>query len=158
MASAAVPASAAYYGGGMNSRSFCVQNPSVNPTWLSPINSGRNRWNNPSSFPGSISVYSGCTSTLRVGSYGGSWLGLYNPTVTGYQFDIRLDSANLNSHINANGYAFSNVVRSTTAHEFGHSLRLGHSSASNLLMSRSRNRNVIQGPQTSEVNESNSYY
>jgi hypothetical protein len=155
----ATPASAVYSAGGMNSRTFCVQNPSVNSTWLTPINSGRNRWNNHSSFPGNISVFSGCTSTLRVGSYGATWLGFYTPLITGRQYDIRLDSTNLNRHINANGYTFSNVVRSTTAHEFGHALRLGdHSNYPTRLMSSARNRNVVTGPTTTEVNESNSYY
>ncbi|MEV0954203.1 hypothetical protein [Promicromonospora sp. NPDC050249] len=114
---------------------------------------------NHSSFPGNISVFSGCTSDLRVGSYGDTWLGFYRPLITGSQYDIRLDSVNLNAHINANGYTFSNVVRSTTAHEFGHALRLGdHSNLPTRLMSSSRNRNVITGPTTTEVNESNSYY
>ncbi|WP_147794724.1 hypothetical protein [Cellulomonas sp. Y8] len=153
------PAGAVYYSGGMSSRTFCVQNPSVNPTWLSAINAGRNAWNNHASFPGNISVFSGCTSWLEVGSYGDTWLGLYSPLITGSQYRIRLDSANLNSHINANGYAFANVVRSTTAHEFGHALRLGdHTNLPTRLMSGSRNRNSVISPTTAEVNESNGYY
>jgi hypothetical protein len=153
------PASAVFYSGGMNSQSFCVQNPSVNSTWLSPINSGRNAWNNHASFPGTISVFSGCTSVLRVGSYGATWFGLYTPLITGSQYEIRLDSTNLNNHINANGYTFANVVKSTTAHEFGHALRLGdHSNLTSRLMSGGRNRNVVTGPTTAEVNESNGYY
>lgn len=157
--SSAPPASARYYDGGMKSQVFCLQNPSVNSTWLSAINNGRNAWNNHSSFPGSISVYSGCTSYLQVGSYGLSWLGLYSPLVTGYQYRIRLDSANLNNHIGSNGYSFANVVKSTTAHEFGHALKLGdHSNAPSLLMSSARNRNSVTSPTTYEVNESNSYY
>lgn len=158
VATAVTPASATYYGGGMNSQTFCVQNPSVNSTWQTPIDRGRNRWNYHPSFPGNISTYSGCTSTLDVASYGGTWLGLYTPLITGYQYEITLDSSNLNSHISANNYNFTNVVTSTTAHEFGHSLSLGHSSSSSLLMSHSRNRNIITSPKTSEVTESNSYY
>lgn len=155
----ATPASAVRYAGGMNKQVFCVQNPSVNPTWLAPINNGRNAWNNHASFPGSISNYSGCTSYLQVGSYGLGWFGLYSPLVTGYQYRIRLDSTNLNSHIKAKGYTFANVVKSTTAHEFGHGLRLGdHTNLTSRLMSGGRNRNVVTGPTTVEVNESNSYY
>ncbi len=51
-----------------------------------------------------------------MGSYGAGWLGQY--TKSGY-YTIRLDSVNLNNHINNHGYTFANVVRSTTAHEFG---------------------------------------
>lgn len=154
------PAPAVYYGSGMASQSFCVQNPSVNSTWLTPINAGRNGWNNHPSFPGNISASTSCnTSYLQVGSYGATWLGLYTPLLVGYQYRIRLDSVNLNSHINANGYSFSNVVRSTTGHEFGHALRLGdHSNYPTRLMSSSRNRNVVTLPTLIEVTESNSYY
>jgi hypothetical protein len=153
------PASAVYYSGGMSDQTFCVQNPSVNSTWLAPINNGRNAWNNHSSFPGAISVFTGCTSLLEVGSYGLGWLGLYSPLITGYQYEIRLDHVNLNSHINANGFTFANVVKSTTAHEFGHALRLGdHSNLPTRLMSSARNRNTVTSPTTAEVTESNGYY
>lgn len=65
----------------------------------------------------------------------------------------------LSSRLDSNGYAFANVVKSTTAHEFGHTLRLNDlTSQSYLLMSHARNRNVLTGPATSEVNESNGYY
>lgn len=156
----AAPASAVYYGGGMRTQSFCVQNPSVNSVWLSAINNGRNAWNSHTLFPGSISTFSGCTSQLQVGSYGKGYLGQYSPGVIGYQFTIRLDSTNLNAHIQAKGYTFANVVKSTTAHEFGHALRLGDNKEGypQLLMCHCRNRNNITGPTRADVLESNSYY
>jgi hypothetical protein len=159
MAAGTAPASALYYPYGMNSQSFCVQNPSVNSTWLNAITNGRNSWNSHGSFPGNISVFSGCTSTLSVGSYPGTFLGHHSGQTAGTHYSILLDSPRLNAHINSNGYAFANVVKSTTAHEFGHTLRLNDlTSQSYLLMSHARNRNVLTGPATSEVNESNGYY
>ncbi len=104
-------------------------------------------------------MLSSCSSWLEVRSYGDTWFGLYSPLITGSQYRIRLDSANLNNHISANGYTFANVVRSTTAHEFGHALRLGdHTNLPTRLMSGSRNRNAVISPTTAEVNESNGYY
>jgi predicted Zn-dependent protease len=155
----AVPAEADYSRTGMNRQSFCVQNPSVNQTWLNALNAGRNAWNNNPSFPGTISLFSGCTSTMRAGSYGQDWLGQYNPQTVGVQYQISLDSANLAAHIKRYGYTFANVVQSTTAHEFGHALRLGdHSDRPGRLMSSSRNRNTVKVPLSAEVQESNGYY
>jgi hypothetical protein len=143
----------------MNRQSFCVKNPTVNSTWLTPINNGRNSWNNHGSFPGTISASSSCSNPLLVGDYGAAWLGLYTPTWPGLSYKIQLDHKNLNGHISSNGYTFANVVRSTTAHEFGHALRLGdHLDQTNKLMSGNRNRNSVMVPTTAEVNESNSYY
>lgn len=156
IAGLAMPAKAVYFSGGMSTRTFCVQNPSVNSTWMIPINAGRAGWNNNISFPGNISEYSGCVHSLHVGSYGLGWLGQYSKSS---YYTIRLDSVNLNNHINNNGYTFGNVVRSTTAHEFGHALRLGdHSDQPTKLMSSSRNRNQVMGVTTAEMNESNGYY
>lgn len=154
-----LPSGAVFYGHGMNWQSFCVKNPTVNSTWLTPINGGRNAWNNHASFPGSIWTASDCRSYMEVGSYGASWFGLYTPLSSGVRYRIPLDSGNINGHVQVNGYTFANVVRSVTAHEFGHSLRLGdHSNYPTRLMSSSRNRNAVTGPTTTEVIESNSYY
>lgn len=155
----ASPSSAVYYSGGMDTNHFCVQNPNVNSTWLDAINKGRLAWNQRSNFDGNITVYNACTHFLLVGTYGGTWLGLYSPLMPGWQYRIRLDSKNLNSHISANGYSFGKVVRSTTAHEFGHALSLDHpASQPSHLMSSSRNRNLVTQPKAAEVDESNSYY
>nr|WP_154729419.1 hypothetical protein [Cellulomonas hominis] len=51
------------------------------------------------------------------------------------------------------------MVRSTTAHELGHALRLGdHTDLPTRLMSDSRIRNFVISPTTAEVDESNGYY
>lgn len=155
----AAPAKAVYYPHGMNWQSFCVKHQTANARWITAYNSGRAAWNNHASFPGHIRYDSSCTSYIEAGSYGGSWLGLYTPLTSGIRFRMRLDSTNIDSHVQAHGYVFSNVARSVVAHEFGHSLRLGdHSNYPTRLMSSARNRNVVTSPTTVEVNESNSYY
>ena len=142
----------------MNTQIFCVQTPSVNATWLNPLNAGRNNWNIHANFPGTISSTQGCLNLLNVGIYGQGWLGLYTPVIVGSRYQINLDSSEINSHVKAMGYTFANVVTSTTAHEYGHALKLDHTPTSTHLMSHNRNRNVVTGPTTGEVNESNGYY
>ena len=97
-------------------------------------------------------------STLSLAAYGDTWLGLYTSRIKGTQYTVQLNSKNLNVHYQSNGYSFANVVKSTTAHQFGHALHLVHSSSSSLLMSHSRYRNIVTSPTTGEVTESNSYY
>lgn len=152
-----VPANAAYYSGGMSSQKFCVRNPDAASNWINPINAGRNAWNNHSSFPGSITVSSSCSNKILVSAYGDDWLGLYSRNLLGVS-TIKLDSTNISNHVYLKQYVFANVVRSTTAHEFGHALRLDHTTSSTNLMSHSRNRNVVISPTTAEVIESNGYY
>lgn len=152
-------ANAAYYAGGMKTQSFCVKNPSVNDTWLAPLNNGRNKWNSRSAFPGNISVFSGCPNLLKVGTYSGDWLGIYYPLIPGSQYEINLNSPKLNAHVKATGGNFANVVTSTTAHEFGHALKLHDiQSPNNRLMSHNRNRTIQVGPNAVEITESNGYY
>ncbi len=151
------PAQAMYYSGAQSSNNFCVKNPSVISTWADAINNGRNAWNNHSSFAGNITVSNSCTKLLQVGSYGLGWLALYTPGGS-TSYNIKLDQTEIIAHLNATGYKLANVVKSVTAHEFGHALKLGHESATNLLMSQGRNRNSVTGPKTVEVNESNGYY
>ena len=127
-------ANAAYYSAGMWNNVLCMKPLTVNSTWASAINNGRNAWNNNSYFTGN----------------------LYHTQGTSVR--IRLDSTNLNAHIKQKGYTWGNVVKSTTAHEYGHALRLAHTTNQFQLMSHNRNRNTVTGPTSGEVGESNSYY
>lgn len=151
-------AQAAYYSEGMASQSFCVKLPSMNSKWNEALNAGRNAWNYHSRFNGKISAFSDCPNTLSVGSYGADWFGLYTPIVTGSQYTIQIDGKNLEDFIEAEGYPFTNVVKSTTAHEFGHALSLGHTENARELMSHFRDRSVVTGPTNKEVEEVNGYY
>lgn len=151
-------ANAAYYSAGMWNNVLCMKPLTVNSTWASAINNGRNAWNNNSYFTGNLYQSSSCVSNTAVGSYGSDWFGYYNPITQGTSFRIRLDSTNLNAHINQTGYTWGNVVKSTTAHEYGHALRLAHTTNQFQLMSHNRIRNTVTGPTSGEVGESNSYY
>jgi hypothetical protein len=151
------PASATYYGGGMPSATFQIKPWSYNSTWQTPMNSALSSWNSASSKV-NITKNSSSAAYVTAAQYSDTWYGLYSYSgiPVWRVFDIKLNSRT----IAADASNVTNFIRSTFAHELGHSLSLADnpSTSSASLMKHSRDRNTLYTPQTYDINDVNSFY
>jgi predicted Zn-dependent protease len=148
---AAAPAQAHWHGVGQLYAAMEVRPYSYNPTWQAPIDRALANWN-ATATPVSITRYANSGSSITASSYSDSWYGHYQRCGDNCYY-IRLNSRT----ISANASNFANFVTSTTVHEYGHALNLGHNSVTSI-MNTSRNRNSMIRPQQHDIDDVNAYY
>lgn len=153
------PAQATYYSGGMPSATFQIKPYSYNDQWQPYMDAALASWNSMSVV--SISKDSGASASVTAASYSADWYGLYTPYGVSpccRWFGIQLNARTLSADA---GSDFHTWVRSSFAHELGHSLSLGDNpptSYNNSLMRHDRNRSTVYQRTTYDTNEVNSYY
>ncbi|MFL0565421.1 hypothetical protein ACH0CG_06665 [Microbacterium sp. 179-I 1D1 NHS] len=151
---APVAANAVYMLGGMNSASYRVKDPGYNSTWMTPINAARTNWNTRCA-PCSITWSDDAAARIvAVNKPTATWNGQYQPSF-GTSFRIELNKPKISATP-----PFSTSLRSTTAHEFGHSFSLGDyvDRGNTSLMSGTRDRMVVYAPTNLDLVEVDDYY
>jgi hypothetical protein len=134
----------------------CVYPSNLNSTWTTPISSGVLAWNGTPTLV-TIGWLSSSPNTITAANYADTWYGLNTQWMSpSYHYTIQLNATT----INKDATNFDNFVKSTTAHEFGHSFRLKDNPNTTLasLMKYSRDRNTLTTPQQYDIDDVNSVY
>ena len=147
------PARADYFSGGMPSRSFNVRMVGINPTWVACFDHGAGWWNGEAG--ARIWSTSTAASTFTAGRYSQSWLGHYQGHGIRHinrTFTIQVNARTLQEQ---SGAHMTQWMRSTCAHELGHSLSLADNpnTSQSSLMKHNRNRTTLQGPTAYDIRE-----
>lgn len=141
-----------------SSSSTVTVNYSLNPTWTTAVDAGRNSWGN-SSAPVKVNKSSSSGNKLNASNRSESWYGQNSLTVSGKKvtkFTITLNSRTINRDKNN----FKNLVHSVTSHEFGHVFWLADNPTTNSasLMKHNRSRESIRNPQGFDINNVKAKY
>lgn len=153
VAAGGTPALADYYSGGMPSRTFAVRMVGINDTWVNCFWHGAGYYNGNAG--ARISQTPGAASTFTAGRYSQSWYGLYSPHgIRGINrtFDIQVNARRLQEDSGSN---MTNWMKSTCAHEVGHSLSLDDNPNTTRasLMKHNRDRGTMIYPQPYDLEE-----
>lgn len=146
-------AHADYYSGGMPSRTFAVRMVGINDTWVNCFWHGAGYYNGNAG--AHITQTPGAASTFTAGRYSQSWYGLYSPhgiRSINRTFDIQVNARTLEQD---SGSQMANWMKSTCAHEVGHSLSLADNPNTTRasLMKHNRNRSTMIYPQAYDLEE-----
>lgn len=122
-----------------------------NNTWKVPMNDAGIAWNGTPTRV-TVGISSSSSNKVLVSSYSDTWYGLASSANPG-PFTIKLNSRT----ITKDASNFTNFVKSTLVHEYGHIFCLDHTTRTSI-MNSSRNRNTMTTPQQFDIDEVNSVY
>lgn len=136
---------------GSQSPNIDVPTNNYNDSWKEPMNAAAHAWNSTET---KVLVGFLVTSKnkLLASNYTDTWYGVSTSANPG-PFTIKLNART----INKDASNFSNFVKSTLVHEYGHIFCLDHTTKTSI-MNSSRNRNTMTIPQKFDISEVNSVY
>lgn len=138
-------------GWGSQTPNINVPTNTYNDIWKTPMNAAAAAWNGTATKV-TVGYLSSSKNKVLAASYADTWYGLSSSANPG-PFTIKLNSRTINN----DATNFSNFVKSTLVHEYGHIFCLDHTTKTSI-MNSSRNRNTMTTPQTFDISEVNSVY
>ncbi|AZS15913.1 hypothetical protein [Paenibacillus lutimineralis] len=127
----------------------------LNDTWKTPISNGISAWNGTATKV-TIGYLSSSTNSITAAQYSDTWYGLNTQWKSPYKYTIQLNART----IARDATNFSNFVKGTTVHEFGHCFFLKDNPNTTLasIMKYTNNFNTVTTPQQYDINDVNSVY
>lgn len=127
----------------------------LNDTWKTPINNAITAWNGTATKV-TIGYSSASSNTITAAQYSDTWYGLNTQWRSPYKYTIQLNART----ITRDAKNFSNFVKGTAVHEFGHCFFLKDNPNTTLpsIMKYSNDFNTVTTPRPYDIDDVNSVY